>query len=171
MRRCPWGAAVSLCVYNAFWYHFPYFLHHFFGHRFCIDFVSTFHAFLSAQNHVFYCKTNSFEHFSLFQKSMKFHRFWHPFWHIFCMLLALIFDTFSTSIFACLFSCLFYDFWSKMAPKSDDRGVWQAPPGATPKTIQKPYLDFNRFWIDFGHRFGDILTILACFGASFFSIH
>ena len=21
--RCPWGAAVSLCVYNAFWYHFP----------------------------------------------------------------------------------------------------------------------------------------------------
>ena len=63
-------------ILDAFWYHFPYFLHHFFGYRFCIDFVSTFHAFLSAQNHVFYCKTNSFEHFSLFQKS-----FWDHFWH------------------------------------------------------------------------------------------
>ena len=116
MRRCPWGAAVSLCVYNAFWHHFPYFLHHFFGHRFCIDFVSTFHAFLSAQNHVFYCKTNSFEHFSLFQKSLKNYWFGYPFWYHFWSLLALIFNTFSTLIFACLFWCLFSDFRRKWSP-------------------------------------------------------
>ena len=91
---------------------FSIFLHSFFGHRFCIDFELNFHAFLSAQNHVFYCKTNSFEHFSLFQKSLNFHRFWPPFWHHFGSLVALIFNTFSASIFACLFGCIFFDFWS-----------------------------------------------------------
>ena len=138
-----------------FWHHFPYFLHAFFLHRFCIDFKSNFDDFLSAQNHVFYCKTNSFEHFSLFQKSMNFHRFWHQFWHHFGSLLALIFDTFSISNFACLFSCLFGDFWSKMAPKMapkiDARG------GGDPETAQGPFQKrfknatstFLRFWPPF----------------------
>ena len=58
-------------ILDAFWHHFSYFLHCFFWHRFCIDFLSTFLAFLYAQSHVFYYKTNSFEHFSRFQKSLK----------------------------------------------------------------------------------------------------
>ena len=52
-----------------------------------MDFASIFNRFLMvflyAENHVLYSKTNSFEQFSLFRKSMKHLRFWHPFWHHF----------------------------------------------------------------------------------------
>ena len=37
-----------------FWHHFPYFLHAFFLHRFCIDFRSTFDTCLHAENIKFY---------------------------------------------------------------------------------------------------------------------
>ena len=138
-----------------FWHNCPYFLHDFFEHRFCIDSVSFFHDFLDVQNHVFYCKTNSFVNFSLFQKSMNFHRFWHQFWYHFGSLLALLFDTFSASNFACLFSFLFYDFWSKTATKSDDRGVWQAPPGPP----QKRSKSLISILIDFGSILVTMLVI------------
>ena len=46
-------------------------LHAFLWHRFCIDFIMIFHEFFDAQNHVLYCKTNSFKQFSLFRKSME----------------------------------------------------------------------------------------------------
>ena len=156
-----------------FWCHFPYFLHSFFGHRFCIDFVSNFHAFLSAQNHVFYCKTNSFEHFSLFQKSMNFHRFWYPFWHNFRRCLALIFNTFSTWNFACLFGYLFGDFWSKMVAKMSPKGA-RARKMVRFLGAQGPSKNDSRtqprIFIDFGRHFNDMLRNLACFGASFFVI-
>ena len=140
MRRCPWGAAVSLCVYNPFWHHFPYFLHHFFGYRFCIDFVSTFHAFLSAQNHVFYCKTTSFEHFSLFQKSMKKQRFWPLFWHHF----GINFQYFFGIEFWMSFLMPFFEFWSKMVAKWVASKMWRTPllpSKGVPKTFQKLNLD------------------------------
>ena len=122
-----------------FWHNCPYFLHAFFEHRFCIDSVTFFHDFLDVQNHVFYCKTNSFVHFSLFQKSMNFHRFWSPFWHHFGSLLPLIFDTFSASNFACLFGWHFFDFWPKMAPKIGGFNVY-AGTFLAPRTAPKMYL-------------------------------
>ena len=70
-------------ILASFLHHFPYFLHAFFQHRFCIDFVSIFDAFLGAQNHVLYCKTNSFGHFRLFRKNMKNHKSRNPFWYNF----------------------------------------------------------------------------------------
>ena len=69
---CSFGWILAL-ILAPFWHHFAYFWHAFFEHRFCIDSVTFFHDFLDVQNHVFYCKTNSFVHFSLFQKSMIFH--------------------------------------------------------------------------------------------------
>ena len=107
---CYFGWIWAL-ILAPFWHNFAYFSHAFFLYRFCIDSVMFFHDFLDVQNHVFYCKTNSFVHFSLFQKSMNFHRFWFPFWHHFGNLLTLIFNTFSIWDLACLFQCLFHNFF------------------------------------------------------------
>ena len=35
-------------IFEVFWHHFPYFLHAFFLHRFCMEFSHIFHDFLSA---------------------------------------------------------------------------------------------------------------------------
>ena len=72
VRRCPWGAAVSLCVHNAFWYHFLYFLHAFFLHRFGLDFESIFHDFLSAWNDVSIVKQIVSSISAFFRKVWKF---------------------------------------------------------------------------------------------------
>ena len=94
-------------VLDVFWHNCPYFLYAFFLHRFCREFRPIFHDFLDAQNHVFYCKTNSFEHFSLFQKSMNFHRFWHPFWHHFGSRLPSIFNIFLHRFLHAFFDAFF----------------------------------------------------------------
>ena len=72
--------------------------HPFFKPWFYVDFLSTFSRFLGAQNHVFYCKTNSFMHFRRFRTKVKKWWFCHPFWRHFEYLLA---------YFSCLFRHLF----------------------------------------------------------------
>ena len=138
------------------------------SHRFLIDFWLIFDAFLHAQNHVFYCKTNSFGHFRFFWKNLKNQQFSHPFWHHFGIILASFFDTFSASIFGCLFGCHFFDFWSKMAPKMVRGNLHVSTllaPRTAPKTHPQRNLDVSwildrlcaPFWTyfdDFGINFG-----------------
>ena len=74
------------------------------------SFLMYFSQLLDAQNHVFYWKTNSLEHFSLFRKSMTNRRFLYPFWHNFGRLLVYIWYPFSASFFASMFGSPFSGF-------------------------------------------------------------
>ena len=67
----------------SFWHDFPYLLHAFFWHRFCIDFGLIFDTFLHAENLKFYVFLNSFVAFRLFRKNIKNRWFWHHFGIIF----------------------------------------------------------------------------------------
>ena len=106
-RKIALMFGISFIIFSYFrrfvasiWLHvdlFPYFLHAFFQHQFCIDFGLIFDSFLNGSNHVFYSKYHSSVHFRLFRKRIEKHGFRHTCLPPFRFILALIFYTFSAS--------------------------------------------------------------------------
>ena len=133
-------------------------------HRFYLKCVLIVYTFLSARNHVFDCKTHSFKHFSLFQKSMNFQRFWYQFLHNFGSLLPLIFNTFSASNFGCLFGLHFFDFFRFLVENGSQNGpgklTCEYPFGAQDRS-KNASAPQPRYFRDFGSLFDDNLKVLA----------
>ena len=74
---------ISEPFWSPFWVNVCYDFACLFKYWFTMDILLKFQTVLSTQNHVFYCKTNSFERFCRLPKTMKFQRFWHHFWYHF----------------------------------------------------------------------------------------